>query len=223
MSFNGSCPACGKKNILLIPFDYICGCEKKLKLADYISDNTENMSSSTSDPDTAQGDQSNETKVFTKVMPRNVDENEQTVMGWLFQRTANKGELYYSIFEGDNFFGRSDDSANISVEIPIQNDDYVSRAHACIVATKDVNGNYSFQLKDSGERRPNGKQSTNGTYLNEGSNRLEKGTVYSLHHNDSIQVGETALIFKSAQKTSLKQAETEVLQQNNISTVIIRK
>jgi len=223
MPFTTTCPdpSC-KKKIVLIPFEYRCGCQKNELVKDlrekFSNHNTADAHINNSNPTSeSEEKQMKETKIFLRKKKKKEEIKE---LAWLFVHTKGKDEVFYPIVEGQNFFGRADEDENIEVDIPIEGDDYVSRAHACIIASKAVDGSFSFQIRDNGDRR-NGKPSTNGTFINENDNRLESDQVYEIKHDDTIQVGETALIFQQADKVSLKKAETRVLNRQKATTVVI--
>lgn len=142
-------------------------------------------------------------------------------VGWLIVHTENQPTITYSISEGDNFFGRAEEG--YLVDIPIKGDFYVSRCHANLKVTKKIDKNYELVLFDNGERRDN-SPSTNGTYLNGERKRLDKKSFSKIVHDDTIQVGQTKLVFKSkfhSPNYNFEEARKEVKESNYTATIII--
>ena len=83
--------------------------------------------------------------------------------------------------------------ARESSYLPGQDDIYVSRGHAHIIAE---NGN--FFIYDNSNNQT-GKASLNGTYINGNENRLNQGSQ-KLNDGDNIQIGETKFILKTLDK-----------------------
>ncbi len=142
------------------------------------------------------------------------------IAGWLVIHDERKATASYDIFLGDNFFGTAGEG--FEVDIPILNDRYVSRSHANIRVSKDFLHRFHYQLLDDGTRRPKGP-SLNGTYVNGNEKRLPKDAQVFLRDGDTIQVGDTKLVFKTIDKShNLEEAANEVLQSDYTSTVILR-
>lgn len=142
-----------------------------------------------------------------------------TAVAWLVVHTEGTSPITYDIFEGDNFFGRA--AENYAVDIPIDSDAYVSRAHACIRVRKDQLGRSSYELLDQGLRR-NNEPSTNGTYVNGKKDRLDKNSCIFLQDKDTIQLGLTKLVFKTQAKDYME-AATSVMQTDYQKTVFFKK
>jgi hypothetical protein len=143
---------------------------------------------------------------------------EKSVAGWLVVHTENKEPLTYDLVLGDNFFGTEADG--YLVEIPIKDDKYVSRSHANIKISQDLLQRFHFELWDNGARRPQGP-STNGTYINGNSSRLGVNEVIFLMDGDTIQVGETKLVFKSILKVGDEKEATKVVQEMDYTATVI--
>lgn len=137
-------------------------------------------------------------------------------IAWLVVHTEGEAPITYDLFEGDNFFGRA--AENYAVDVPVKNDNYVSRAHACVRIRKDEIGRFSFELLDQGIRR-NGQVSTNGTYINGRETRLAENNCIFLKDDDTIQVGFTKLVFKSTAK-NYQEAATQVLQKKDYEKTV---
>ncbi len=112
---------------------------------------------------------------------------------WLIVHTKDKPTVSYTLYVGENIFGRP--SSNYECDIPID-DEYVSRSHAVICIEQDSFGRFSCHLLDDGAKR-SGKASSNGTFINGNAMRVPmKGKAF-LFDGDAIQVGYTGLVFKS--------------------------
>ena len=133
--------------------------------------------------------------------------------------TEGKEPISYDLYLGDNFFGTA--SEGYSVDIPIQDDKYVSRSHANIRVTKDFFNRFQYELYDDGSRRPQGP-SLNGTYVNGNKDRLPKDAVVFLVDGDTIQIGETKLVFKPINSANnVEEAATSVINTDYTATVIL--
>lgn len=151
----------------------------------------------------------------------NPDRKNDLVAGWLIVHTEHKPPVSYELYVGDNFFGTPADG--YLVDIPIEGDRYVSRCHANLRVSKDFLHRFHYELFDNGSRRPQGP-STNGTYINGNSQRLSADTVVFLMDGDTLQIGETKLVFKNVQEVAtVEEAATEVLQTDFTKTVILSK
>ncbi|MCB0644916.1 MAG: FHA domain-containing protein, partial [Phaeodactylibacter sp.] len=145
----------------------------------------------------------------------------QIVAGWLIVHTEDKEPVSYDLFFGDNFFGT--EAEGYKVDIPIEGDKYVSRSHANIRISKDFLHRFHYELLDDGSRRPQGP-SLNGTYVNGNQDRLPQDARVFLQDGDTIQVGETKLVFKSTMEAhSVEEAATSVLNTDYTATVILSK
>ena len=146
---------------------------------------------------------------------------DEIVAGWLIVHTEEKEPTSYELYLGDNFFGT--EAEGYSVEIPIKDDKYVSRSHANIKVSKDFLHRFRYELFDNGTRRPQGP-STNGTYINGNEERLPKDGLVFLQDGDTIQVGETKLVFKTVNDVNdVEEAATSVINTDYTATVILPK
>ena len=151
----------------------------------------------------------------------NPDRKNTLVAGWLIVHTENKQPVSYELYHGDNFFGTPSDG--YLVDIPIEEDRYVSRCHANIQISKDFLHRFHYVLLDNGSRRPQGP-STNGTFVNGNPNRLPSNSLVHLRDGDTVQIGETKLVFKNVQEVSdVDEAATQVLSSDFTKTVILSK
>lgn len=139
--------------------------------------------------------------------------------GWLVQHVPGKDAITYDLPVGKNVIGRPTDHND--VDIPIEDDPYISRKHAVIAVSKGENGQLQAVIRDDGSENQ-GKPSTNGTFINAKSTRLPVGSSHTLQHGDAIQVGETVLIYRSIyQDMTPAEAATEVINTDFVKTIPI--
>lgn len=152
--------------------------------------------------------------VVQKVENLNPDKKGKVIGGWLVVHTENKKHLTYELFEGDNVIGRPDGPHHL--DIKVDNDSYVSRVHCTVVVSKDFMHRFKYELKDS-------EGSTNGTYINAYEKRLPKGESVFLQDGDTIQVGETKMVFKNTNSSvNFRDAASHVLDNDYTATVAIK-
>lgn len=142
------------------------------------------------------------------------------VGGWLVVHTENKEPVSYDLYEGKNFFGT--EAEGYKVDIPVIGDKYVSRSHAHIEVSKDFLHRFIYLLKDDGTGRKQGA-SLNGTFVNGKKDRLPKDRSVYLRDGDTIQIGETKLVFKSTDSAhDVEDAVTSVLQSDYTKTILLK-
>ncbi len=123
---------------------------------------------------------------------KNPEKEGEVVAGWVVVHTENRDHVTYELFVGDNVIGRPDGPHH--VDIKIDEDPYVSRIHSFIKVTKDTFHRFRYEIFDDGSLR-GGVPSTNGTFVN--THKVpDIGGVF-LKDGDTIQVGETKLVFKN--------------------------
>ena len=115
------------------------------------------------------------------------------IAGWLIVHTEGQGETTYQLNEGKNLIGRK--TAKNRPHIAID-DKYVSRHHAVIYVRQNEKYEYEYLIADNAKAL--GKPSTNGTFINGNENRITYKSI-KLSDNDTIQVGLTKLVLKTAQ------------------------
>lgn len=144
----------------------------------------------------------------------NPEKKGKVVAGWLVVHTENKNPVTYELFEGDNLIGRPDGPHHL--DIKIADDPYISRTHCSIKIQKDFLHRFRYDLVDPGP-------STNGTYANGYERRLSKGIPLFMNDGDTIQVGETKLVFKNTNTSvNYKDAASHVLDNDYTKTVAIK-
>lgn len=145
----------------------------------------------------------------------------EDLAGWLVVHDENKEESTFDLYVGDNYFGNEGEGYEVDILIP--NDVFVSRSHANIQISKDFLNRFQAQLLDDGSRRPQGP-SLNGTFVNGNEERLPKETHIFLRDGDTIQVGETKLVFKSIEKFhTVQEAAVEVRASDYTATIALNK
>jgi pSer/pThr/pTyr-binding forkhead associated (FHA) protein len=128
----------------------------------------------------------------------------------LIRHTENLSSKTFELNNGENYLVRS--SQNLKNEILIENDAFVSRLHAVLKVKND-----EALISDAGL---NGfKESKNGVYINGKPRRIVK--EYTLHEGDTIQIGNTKLVFKWMNTHQQSTIEAEVNKTEYISTVVI--
>lgn len=139
--------------------------------------------------------------------------------GWLVVHMPDRDTLTYDLYLGKNVVGRP--TSNNDVDIPIEDDDFVSRKHMTIVVEKE-NEDLTCTLYDDG-RESGGRPSTNGTFINGSEQRVGPTDAVVLKNNDSIQVGETVVIFRSIyEDTEVVEAATAVMDMDFIKAIAIK-
>ena len=113
----------------------------------------------------------------TTAQPGSKPTSRRKLKGWLVTFDNEEFGMDYKIVEGRNIIGKK-----ASCEITVQ-DGEVTGSHALILCRKD-----KFILSD--------EMSTNGTLLN--GDELTPRETYDLNDGDSIRVGSTTLLFKTA-------------------------
>jgi pSer/pThr/pTyr-binding forkhead associated (FHA) protein len=176
------CPSCGSKN----------------RLVDPLIKNVNDSSGSSKTEEIVNNNQDS-----------NIDKSIKSTIGWLILHTENINPSSFIIYKGKNIIGRLTNDNN--VDIPIDNDLYLSRKHCFIEAIYD-NSDWKYFLVDNG--------STNGTYLN--TKKLSSNDKVYLDNGDTIQVGRTKLVFKlKINSETIDEATKTVINSDYEKTVII--
>jgi len=177
------CPSCGSKNRLVDPL--------KIK-------NVNDSSNSSQSENTANNN-----------LDYNIEKSSKSTTGWLVLHTENINPVSFTIYKGKNIIGRLTNDNH--VDIPIDNDLYLSRKHCFIEAVND-NSDWKYFLVDN--------ESTNGTYLN--TKRLSSNDKVYLKDSDTIQVGRIKLVFKLKRNSeTIDQATKTVINSDYEKTVIV--
>lgn len=141
---------------------------------------------------------------------------EHKIAGWLIIHTEGEDHTSYELFEGKNTIGRP--TPNYTPDIQVS-DNYISRKHAVIIVKLNENNCYEYYIADNKEL--NGKPSMNGTFINGNAERIE-GKPSKLIDGDTIQIGQTKLVLKSAEiSIDIEEATKLVKKQEYQSTVDI--
>ncbi len=122
----------------------------------------------------------------------------------------------YPLFKGKNYIGRKT-HPTLRPFVALEDDEFTSRIHAVVYVASNNNGRL-FYINDSAESNE-GKPSKNGTFLNGNKQRITQRLKIEDH--DTIQVGETKLIFRINSK-SLDDIMEEVEGRDYIQTIVIK-
>lgn len=117
----------------------------------------------------------------------NYAEKKAQPVAWLIRHTEHQDAKNFPIYLGINILGRVMQSGKNC--ILFEQDAFVSRRHALLYAISPTN----FTIEDSTSANE-GKASKNGTYLNGNPKKINQKT--SLKDGDTIQVGNTKLVFR---------------------------
>lgn len=117
----------------------------------------------------------------------NFTEKKVQAIAWLIRHTEHQAAKSYPIYLGVNIIGRVFKAGKNS--ILFEEDPFVSRKHAVLYAHSRT----TFTIEDSASGNE-GKASKNGTYLNGKTQRIHQEA--SLQDGDTIQVGNTKLVFR---------------------------
>ena len=150
------------------------------------------------------------------VQPADANEDDKIVLGWLIIHTENRSVNTFNLYPGINYLGRKKraDDANYII---VEDDPFISRTHA-FIKCRNVNDHYEFKLYDGDGSKP----SVNGVYLNGNEKRINKSCL--LHEDDTIQIGNTKLMFRKNKDTSSESQEIEaVLKTDYIKTIGVEK
>ena len=132
------------------------------------------------------------------------------VLAWLIRHTKNQSTKPFSLKEGLNYIGRN---MQAGPSIVIDNDPYVSRAHA-IVEVERANP-VRVSVYDTALV---GKPSKNGVYVNARPDRITQ-RIY-LNDGDTIQVGTTKMILKVGD-SNINNIVKQVDESEYMKTVVI--
>ncbi|MEO8771056.1 MAG: FHA domain-containing protein [Ferruginibacter sp.] len=134
---------------------------------------------------------------------------------FLVRHTENQLVKPFSLFNGKNYIGRKP-HPSFKPFIALEEDEFVSKVHAVIYVDEEQTMCYIDDSSLSNE----GKPSRNGTFLNGNKQRLTD--KHKLTENDTIQVGETKLIFRM-NTNHISKIVKEVEDTDYMNTVVIRR
>lgn len=137
-----------------------------------------------------------------------------TEVGWLVVHDENTTEQTYALKLGKNVVGRISESKPCDIMIETE-DLRMSRNHSVVEVNIKPNGHYEYVLYDCG--------STNGTYVNgDASRKLSSYDVVFLRDGDTIQMGRTKMVLKTAKVViNAAQASQVVKKQGYTQTVAL--
>lgn len=136
-------------------------------------------------------------------------------VAFLVRHTEDKSIKPFPLFKGRNYFGRKQ-HPTLAPFLALEEDEFVSRVHAVLFS--DGNGANDFYIEDSADSNE-GKPSKNGTYINGNKERIN-GKV-KLKEKDTIQIGETKLIF-CMNTRQLDKIIEEIEEKDYMHTVVVR-
>jgi pSer/pThr/pTyr-binding forkhead associated (FHA) protein len=150
-----------------------------------------------------------------------MDLTEDLIAGWLIIHTEGIEDQSFPLKEGKNIIGRLT-STNLP-DIPINNDKYVSRQHACINIARNALNQFVYLISDL--------KSTNGIFINGDLEKLSD-TPFELKDADTIQIGETKLVLKTIADVKTAEAAVSLVKKmdykdtvsvENHSSVVLKK
>jgi len=159
--------------------------------------------------------------VITVVMDRQSGVDTQPVLappvaggakGWLVVHDEKTFTQTFSLGLGKQVIGRKSETRPCDIMIDC-NDPYMSRNHFIIDVVQKPGNIISYSLSDSGSK--------NRTFIN--ARELAPADVYYLQDNDTIQAGETKIVFKNnVHINSEKEATLLVTAKEYLKTVLVR-
>jgi hypothetical protein len=134
-------------------------------------------------------------------------------IGWLVVHDEHTRQQTFALKVGNQTIGRKSESK--PCEIMIETGDmYMSRNHFSVDVTQRSNGMYDYTIADC--------NATNHTYIN--LNQLRADDEMFLKDGDTIQAGETKIVFKSnAEAKSSHQATQLVAGKSYNKTVLVSR
>lgn len=141
-------------------------------------------------------------------------ERDSDILAFLIRHNEGQASKTYPLYEGKNIIGRTVKSGELNAVL-IDDDNYVSRAHALIEVVK---GSTLEMILSDSDVSNGGKASKNGTYVNGNAKRIKKAVV--LEENDTIQIGMTKLIIRY-NNGNIDKIIDEVEDSNYMRTVVI--
>lgn len=133
--------------------------------------------------------------------------------GWLIIHDENTTQQTFTLKEGKQVVGRKSESKPCDIMVKTE-DLYMSRNHFNIEVNKFVNGMYGYSISDC--------NATNHTFVN--LKQLRGGDELYLKDGDTIQAGETKIVFKSnVEAKDSHQATQLVVGKDFNKTVLIQK
>ena len=140
------------------------------------------------------------------------------LVGWLIRNQQDKPLLCYPIYEGINTIGRP--SASSRPDLPIDDDEYVSRMHGMCRVTRSSSA-WECTISDDGY--PADRPSVNGIYLNGNPDRVLPHQSVALADGDTVQIGMTKLVYKAIEMvTSEAEAVARAVKLPPVPTIIYK-
>jgi hypothetical protein len=146
--------------------------------------------------------------------PRPPSTGEKQPMAYIIVHTEGRNTASFPLYEGANFICRK--AIPGAYCVVIDDDPYLSRIHCSLMITQQSPAPVC-EIRDDGQGHQ-GKPSTNGTYLNGQPDRVSRRI---LGNYDTIQAGNTKLVFRWKENQHTADLEDQVRQTGFVKTVII--
>ena len=127
--------------------------------------------------------------------------------GWLIVHSEGCEATEFELQYGRNSIGAR--RGDTLPDVAIDGDLFVSREHAVLEASWSE-ARTLFILTDGPDNGPRQSPSLNGTYVNARPSRLSPAERSQIEHGDTIQIGRTKLMLRSAARETLDQARSQV-------------
>ncbi|WP_288427471.1 FHA domain-containing protein [uncultured Spirosoma sp.] len=144
----------------------------------------------------------------------------QDRVGWLVVNDEQTTTQTFTLQLGTNTVGRQSQQRPATHMI-ITHDEYMSRPHCTIDVRIGRSGQLEYILRDGALVSGNWKPSLNGTYLNGKEPRLSQYDQLFLDDGDTIQIGETKLVFKAGNLTTSQQQATKAVEAMDYERTIV--
>lgn len=139
---------------------------------------------------------------------------ERQPQGYIIVHTEGRNTASFPLYEGVNFICRK--ALPGAYCVVIEDDPYLSRIH-CSLTISQQGATPVCEIRDDGQG-PQGKPSTNGTYINGQPDRISRRM---LGNYDTLQAGNTKLVFRWKENQQTADLEEQVRHTGFVKTVII--
>jgi hypothetical protein len=141
-------------------------------------------------------------------------------LGWLVIKDELTQTATFTLRMGTNTVGRQ--SAKWPSDHMIETrDEFMSRPHCTIEVRLGKLGLPEYLLRDGASANGKWKFSTNGTYLNGKEPRLSQYDKVFLEDGDTIQLGETKLVFKMGSHSTTRQQATRAVEDMDYERTVV--
>ncbi len=139
----------------------------------------------------------------------------ENIAGWLIIHTEDENHQTFELHIGKNIIGR--ETPNFKPDIPLS-DVFSSRKHAAIIVKINDNNMFEYFIADNSTSN-SGKSSKNGTYVNGSTTRLGD-KAQKIIDGDTIQIGKTKLVLKTADITVDVEEAVKLVQRQEYQTTV---